>query len=334
MIGEAPAFKEAPAGATGEPMDEELAPTGRQSTWTDIRPFVEADEPQIVDLWERCGLAAAWNDPHKDIARKLTRSARAVPGGRRGDRGDRDRGHRDGGLRGPPRLDQLPGGASHWPPARIRARADGGRRGSVARSRVRQDQPPDPARATGEAIAFYRGIGFVEDAVVSMGKRLERDDGEPRAPDQTVSQRPLVADRRSASSTAMFLIDSSSGIGAGPPVAAARANSCARIVYWFTGPKFDALGRRAPRGARWSREPARRPVVRGVPGVHRVDVALAAEQLRALLRRELHAAGEDRVPARKPEDGAGHDVHAGVRRRAPCGRSPRSARRRSRSGSW
>lgn len=27
-----------------------------------------------------------------------------------------------------------------------------------------------------EAIAFYQQIGFVEDAVVSFGKRLERDD--------------------------------------------------------------------------------------------------------------------------------------------------------------
>jgi ribosomal protein S18 acetylase RimI-like enzyme len=28
-----------------------------------------------------------------------------------------------------------------------------------------------------DAIAFYRRIGFAEDASVSMGKRLERDDG-------------------------------------------------------------------------------------------------------------------------------------------------------------
>jgi hypothetical protein len=31
--------------------------------------------------------------------------------------------------------------------------------------------------ANREAIAFYRNVGFAEDAVVSMGKRLERDDG-------------------------------------------------------------------------------------------------------------------------------------------------------------
>lgn len=36
-----------------------------------IRPFEIADEPALVHLWNRCGLTRPWNDPHKDIARKL-----------------------------------------------------------------------------------------------------------------------------------------------------------------------------------------------------------------------------------------------------------------------
>src|SRR5258706_12960189 len=36
-----------------------------------IRPFIQQDEPQLVALWERCGLTSPWNDPHQDIARKL-----------------------------------------------------------------------------------------------------------------------------------------------------------------------------------------------------------------------------------------------------------------------
>ena len=36
-----------------------------------IRPFAEGDEVQVVDLWARCGLLRTWNDPRKDIARKL-----------------------------------------------------------------------------------------------------------------------------------------------------------------------------------------------------------------------------------------------------------------------
>jgi len=36
-----------------------------------IRPFQPADEPAVVALWEECKLTRPWNDPHKDIARKL-----------------------------------------------------------------------------------------------------------------------------------------------------------------------------------------------------------------------------------------------------------------------
>jgi ribosomal protein S18 acetylase RimI-like enzyme len=38
----------------------------------EIRPFRTADEPAVVALWEECRLTRPWNDPHKDIARKLT----------------------------------------------------------------------------------------------------------------------------------------------------------------------------------------------------------------------------------------------------------------------
>jgi ribosomal protein S18 acetylase RimI-like enzyme len=37
----------------------------------EIRPFVESDEDAVVSLWERSGLLRPWNDPRKDIARKL-----------------------------------------------------------------------------------------------------------------------------------------------------------------------------------------------------------------------------------------------------------------------
>jgi ribosomal protein S18 acetylase RimI-like enzyme len=36
-----------------------------------IRPFGESDRAQTVSLWERCGLIVPWNDPHADIDRKL-----------------------------------------------------------------------------------------------------------------------------------------------------------------------------------------------------------------------------------------------------------------------
>jgi ribosomal protein S18 acetylase RimI-like enzyme len=36
-----------------------------------IRTFHAADEGAAVALWDECGLTRPWNDPHKDIARKL-----------------------------------------------------------------------------------------------------------------------------------------------------------------------------------------------------------------------------------------------------------------------
>jgi ribosomal protein S18 acetylase RimI-like enzyme len=36
-----------------------------------IRPFAEADTETVVALWRECGLTRPWNDPYKDIARKL-----------------------------------------------------------------------------------------------------------------------------------------------------------------------------------------------------------------------------------------------------------------------
>ncbi|MBN1874484.1 MAG: GNAT family acetyltransferase [Anaerolineae bacterium] len=36
-----------------------------------IRTFCPEDEPAVVDLWQRCKLVVPWNDPHKDIMSKL-----------------------------------------------------------------------------------------------------------------------------------------------------------------------------------------------------------------------------------------------------------------------
>lgn len=37
-----------------------------------IRSYQPSDEAAVVALWNACGLVRPWNDPHKDIARKLT----------------------------------------------------------------------------------------------------------------------------------------------------------------------------------------------------------------------------------------------------------------------
>jgi ribosomal protein S18 acetylase RimI-like enzyme len=38
----------------------------------EIRPYRAADEAAVVKLWTDCGLVRSWNDPRKDIRRKLS----------------------------------------------------------------------------------------------------------------------------------------------------------------------------------------------------------------------------------------------------------------------
>ncbi len=39
-----------------------------------IRAFEAADTNGVIDLWRECGLLRPWNDPEKDIARKIADS--------------------------------------------------------------------------------------------------------------------------------------------------------------------------------------------------------------------------------------------------------------------
>ncbi|WP_022668484.1 GNAT family acetyltransferase [Desulfospira joergensenii] len=37
----------------------------------EIKPFTPDSTSQVIQLWEECGLTRPWNDPEKDIQRKL-----------------------------------------------------------------------------------------------------------------------------------------------------------------------------------------------------------------------------------------------------------------------
>ena len=43
---------------------------GYNRSVSSIRVFRSSDEPQVVALWEACGLIVPWNVPHLDIVRK------------------------------------------------------------------------------------------------------------------------------------------------------------------------------------------------------------------------------------------------------------------------
>ena len=137
-----------------------------------IRAFQEADADDVVRLWVACGLVRPWNDPRKDIARKLAvqrelflvgsvgdRIVATVMGGYDGHRGwinylAVDPAHRRQGL-----ARQLLADVEQH------LRAAGCAKINL---QIRHDNL--------DAIAFYRSVGFAEDAVVCMGKRLERDE--------------------------------------------------------------------------------------------------------------------------------------------------------------
>ncbi len=136
-----------------------------------IRPFEMADEDAVVALWERCGLTRPWNDPRKDIRRKVGVQpelflvgvvdgdiAAAVMAGYEGHRGwiqylGVDPRRRRSGL-----------GRAIMAEAERRLRAAGCPKINL---QVRTSN-------TG-VIEFYKRLGFALDDVVSMGKRLEHD---------------------------------------------------------------------------------------------------------------------------------------------------------------
>ena len=137
-----------------------------------IRPFTPADESAVIGLWERAGLTRSWNDPAKDIARKMQVQAEWFLVGERegevmasamvGYDGHRgwinylavDPEHQRGGF-----------GRAMMAEAERLLREAGCPKINL---QIRSDNR--------EAIAFYERIGFGEDAVRSFGKRLIADE--------------------------------------------------------------------------------------------------------------------------------------------------------------
>ena len=136
-----------------------------------IRPFEEADRAAVIDLWVGCGLTRPWNDPNRDIDRKMVvrdelflvaisqgRLIGSVMAGYDGHRGwvnylGVDRALRGSGL-GKLLMDQ----------AESRLKALGCPKINL---QIRTEN-------TGVQ-EFYRRIGYEPDDVVSMGKRLVED---------------------------------------------------------------------------------------------------------------------------------------------------------------
>jgi len=141
----------------------------------EIRPFQPSDEAAVVALWERCGLVRPWNDPHKDIQRKLAvrpdlflvgvwqgEVVATAMAGYEGHRGWINY------LAVSPKHQRT--GLGH----EIMAEAE---------RLLRETGCPKinlQVRSTNlQVIEFYRSLGYILEDVVSLGKRLDHDGPKP-----------------------------------------------------------------------------------------------------------------------------------------------------------
>jgi ribosomal protein S18 acetylase RimI-like enzyme len=146
-----------------------------------IRPYRPADEGAVVALWQACGLTRPWNDPRKDVARKLRVQPELFLVG-----------EEDGEVV----ATAMAGYEGHrgWvsylgvSPAHQRRGLGRAIMAEVERLLRAAGCPKinlQVRAGNAEAVAFYRSIGFEMDDVVSLGKRLERDGPGPGEVAQT-----------------------------------------------------------------------------------------------------------------------------------------------------
>ncbi len=137
-----------------------------------IRPYQSSDEPSVVALWQECGLTRPWNDPRKDIARKLrvqpelflvgTQEGELIATAMAGYEGHRGwvnylavaQGHRGLGH-GERLMRQIEALFIELGCPKINLQVRSGNAG---------------------IIAFYRRMGYAQDETISLGKRLIPDE--------------------------------------------------------------------------------------------------------------------------------------------------------------
>jgi ribosomal protein S18 acetylase RimI-like enzyme len=138
----------------------------------DIRSFRAEDEHAVVSLWEQCGLVRPWNDPRKDISRKLR---------------VRDELFLVGIVDGRLVASVMAGYDGHRGWMNYLAVAPENQRSGLARQMVSEVERRLRAlgcpkinlqvrRDNADAVGFYRAIGYSQDDVISLGTRLENDE--------------------------------------------------------------------------------------------------------------------------------------------------------------
>ncbi len=136
-----------------------------------IRPFRMADEAAVIALWQACGLARPWNDPHKDIVRKLTAHPELLVVG-----------EEDGELI----ASAMFGYEGHRGWVNYLAVSPARQRKGHASTLMRWGEEALKTRGcpkinlqirsgNTDVIAFYNSLGYSDDQVIGLGKRLIPD---------------------------------------------------------------------------------------------------------------------------------------------------------------
>jgi ribosomal protein S18 acetylase RimI-like enzyme len=139
-----------------------------------IRSYEAADEAAVVELWHECGLTRPWNDPRRDIARKLTVQPELFLIGTTG---------------AGPIATAMVGFDGHRGWVNYLAVAPGRRHRAIGRVLMQEAERLLTAlgcpklnlqvrSSNTEVLAFYRALGYVQDDVASLGRRLIVDDGD------------------------------------------------------------------------------------------------------------------------------------------------------------
>ncbi len=136
-----------------------------------IRTFEPGDEETVIDLWERCGLTRPWNDPRKDIARKRSEQPELFLVGLDGNEIVATAMAGFDGHRG--WVYYLAVAPEHRGKSYGRLLMREIERLLIARSCPKLNLQVRAANSG--AIAFYLKLGYVQDEVVSLGRRLIED---------------------------------------------------------------------------------------------------------------------------------------------------------------
>ena len=136
-----------------------------------IRVFAPVDEAEVVELWETAELTRPWNDPRRDIARKLAVQPEwffvATSGG--GIVGSVMAGY-DGHRGWVNYLAVLPASRRRGVGTALMAEVE-----RVLREAGCPKVNLQIREANADAVGFYQALGYARDDVISLGRRLEHD---------------------------------------------------------------------------------------------------------------------------------------------------------------